>query len=172
MRHLLAAISAAVTQRNWYAALSTTLALPDICGWLEDPTASSQDRYVAWFDRFVGSQYISEVGATHERHVFLSGRDCYALRCAFLHQGSEEITSQRAREALDRFKFTVQTAGSVFTGHCNQLGSKLQLQVDIFCSQFVAGGECWLRDVGSKPEITSRVSSLLHLYDFNGQLID
>ena len=169
MQHLLTAIKAAVAQRNWYAALCTTLALPDICGWLEDPTAKTQPRYVAWFDHFIASQYISEVGATHERHVFLSGRDCYALRCAFLHEGREEIANQVVREALDRFQFIVPPEGWMV--HNNQHGSKLQLQVDIFCLQFAAGGECWLRDVGSKPEIAARMPSLLRIYDINGKPI-
>jgi hypothetical protein len=166
MQHLLTAINAAVEQQNWYAALSTTLALPDICGWLEDPAAGSQGRYVSWFDRLVGPEYIHAIGPTRERHVFLSGRDCYALRCAFLHEGREEIVSQRAREALGRFQFTVAPPGSMI--HCNQFGSKLQLQVDIFCSQFVSGAERWLQDVGSDPDVASRFPSLLRIYDVNG----
>ena len=44
MRHLLTAINASIAQQNWYAALNLTLALPDICGWLEDPSAPTQDR--------------------------------------------------------------------------------------------------------------------------------
>jgi hypothetical protein len=165
VQHLLTAIKAAISQQNWYAALSVTLALPDIYGWLEDPAASTQDRYISWFDRFVAANYMSEIGPTHEKHIFLSGRDCYALRCAFLHEGREEIVSQRAREALDRFQFTVTPQG--MTVHCNQFDSKLQLQVDIFCSQFVAGGEAWLQQVGARGEVQMRMSSLLRIYDVN-----
>jgi hypothetical protein len=170
MQHLLQSVTAAVAQRNWYAAVSTALAVPDICGWLEDPAAGSQNRYVAWFDRFVGPEYIREIGPDRERHVFLSGRDCYGLRCAFLHEGREEIVSQSAREALERFQFTV--APPTWTVHCNQLGSKLQLQVDIFCAQIVAGGERWLVEVGSQPEVGARMPSLLRIYDVNGTPIN
>ena len=42
MRHLLNAIKASIAQQNWYAALSLTLVLPDICGWLEAPSAPTQ----------------------------------------------------------------------------------------------------------------------------------
>ena len=33
-------------------------------------------------------------------HVFLHGEDCYALRCAVLHEGADDIVTQRARVAL------------------------------------------------------------------------
>jgi hypothetical protein len=161
MRHLLTAINASIAQQNWYAALSVTLALPDICGWLEDPSASTQDRYVSWFDRFVAANY--------ESLFFLGGRDCYALRCAFVHEGREEIITQRAREVLDRFQFTVAPPGLRI--HCNRFGSKLQLQVDIFCSEFVAGGEAWLQQVGTRREVQARMLSLLCIYDVNGRPI-
>ena len=65
-----------------------------------------------------------------EEHVFLSGADCYALRCAFLHEGRDEITDQRAGEVLDAFAFVVPPAGSAI--HSNQNNQTLQLQVDIF----------------------------------------
>jgi hypothetical protein len=170
MHHLLHSITAAVAQGNWYAALSTALAVPDICGWLEDPSAGSQTRYVAWFDRFVGPEYIHEIGPDRDRHVFLSGRDCYALRCAFLHEGREEIASQRARDALDRFQFTV--APPTWTVHCNLLGAKLQLQVDIFCAQIVNGAEHWLAEVSTQPDVAARMPSLLRIYDVNGTPIN
>ena len=135
MQHLLESITTAVAQGNWYAALSIALALPDICGWLEDPAVGSQKRYIAWFDRYVGPDYIREVGPARERHVFLSGGDCYALRCAFLHEGREEIITQRARELLERFQFVVPPP--TWTVHCNQFGRQLQLQIDVFCSQLL-----------------------------------
>ncbi len=81
---------------NYYAALATTLNFPDICGWIVDPTVVSKARYIAWFDRYVAHHYVHCIGPDHERTVFLSGTDCYALRCAFLHEGREEITEQQA----------------------------------------------------------------------------
>ena len=136
MRHLLTAINASIAQQNWYAALSLTLALPDICGWLEDPSAPTQDRYVSWFDRFVAGNYES---------FFLSGRDCYALRCAFLHEGREEIITQRAREVLDRFQFTVVAAAG--------LDDPLQsvwFKASIAGRHFLFRVRCWRRRMASE----------------------
>ena len=170
MQHLLRAVTVAVEQRNWYAALSTALALPDICGWLEDPASGSQRRYIRWFDRFVGPEYIREVGPDREKHVFLSGGDCYALRCAFLHEGRDEIITQRAREALDRFQFVVPP--HTWTVHCNQFGSKLQLQVDVFCLQVVRGSERWIDQVGGRAEVVARISDLLRIYTADGKPLE
>lgn len=61
---------------------------------------------------------------------FLNGGDCYALRCAVLHEGSDDIVEQRAREALERFEFYEPAPG--LRMHCNQIGVRLQLQVDLF----------------------------------------
>lgn len=166
MQHFVTAIRAAIEERNWYAALSLALTIPDICGWLEDPGAPSQDRYVSWFSRFLGSKYTRPVGPDHEMHEFLSGQDCYALRCAFLHEGREEITNQHARQVLERFEFTVAPPGWIV--HLNRGGTGLQLQVDIFCRDFAEAGEEWLRTVGSQPEILLRMSSLLRIRGLNG----
>jgi hypothetical protein len=169
MQHLLNAITAAVAQENWYGALSLSLALPDICGWLENPNAGSQDCYVAWFDQYLAAKYTGALPQPLGRHVFLSGKDCYALRCAFLHEGGEEILRQHAREALDRFQFTVAQGSNIV--HCHQYRARLQLQVDIFCREFVQAGERWLREVGARQEVQARMPSLLRIYDVGGNLI-
>ncbi len=69
--------------------------------------------------------------------AFLSGNDCYALRCAYLHEGSDNISQQNAKEVVDKFHFIVAPKGS--TIHCNMMNTKLQLQVDIFCEDTQAG---------------------------------
>ena len=75
----------AVASANWYAALALALVLPDICGKLASPTQASSTRYAGWFDRFVRPRYTRGIGPARTPHVFLSGDDCYALRCAYLH---------------------------------------------------------------------------------------
>lgn len=44
-------------------------------------------RYADWFDKYVGHRYKSKIGAHQEEHTFLTGNDCYALRCSYLHEG-------------------------------------------------------------------------------------
>jgi hypothetical protein len=83
-------------------------------------------------------------GGTGPLFTFLSGGDCYALRCAYLHQGEFGVLDQRARKALDEFRFTVPGDGLV---HNNRTDGALQLQVDIFCEQLCVAVEAWLASV-------------------------
>jgi hypothetical protein len=75
-----------------------------------------------------------------ENHVFLSGEDCYALRCALSHQGSDRLR-QRARDALRRFVFTVE--GEKVLSHMNKGGDELQVDVIQFCQTIIARVDEW-----------------------------
>lgn len=95
-------------------------------------------------------------------HVFLSGDDAYALRCAYLHEGGSDITYQKARKALHDFLFVEPPGqGSV---HCNQSNSSLQLQVDKFCADICDGAQTWLEDHKENPDIKDRLSLLLTVH--------
>lgn len=141
LRDAIDSVRKALEHQNWLAALGLTLTLPDICGKVVEPAASSSVRYANWFDRWLGDAFnlpdISEHGG-----IRLSGRDCYALRCAFLHEGRDVITEQRAREVLDALVFVRPQPWGV--AHLNQFNHTLQLQVDIFCSVFCDAVERWL----------------------------
>ena len=78
---------------------------------------------------------------------FLTGNDCYALRCAFLHEGRDDISRQKAKEALERFLFVVPPHG--WEIHCNMINGGLQLQVDIFCRDVERGVTEWLSSAES-----------------------
>jgi hypothetical protein len=57
MKHLVESVIQAVTDGNWYAALTVALTLPDICGKLESPQDSSTRRYVRWFNENLAPKY-------------------------------------------------------------------------------------------------------------------
>ncbi|WP_131853444.1 hypothetical protein [Bosea sp. BK604] len=97
MREFVTAARDALAARNHYAALTLALTLPDMACSLESPDGrTSGAQYATWFDRWVGPRY---------RKV-LDGSDCYALRCALLHNGVDGIEDQKARRVLQRFVFT------------------------------------------------------------------
>lgn len=167
MKELTDAVRSGVAQRNWYASLALALALPDMCGFLQAPDVGSQCRYVAWCDQFLVPRYTSEIGPDHTKHVFLLGQDCYALRCAFLHEGREDVTGQSARKALDSFMFVEPPRGGRI--HCNQSDGKLQLQVDIFCGDVCAGVDEWVKEVLSKrSDAQARMAELLSVRSPDG----
>src|SRR5687768_8735608 len=105
MDKLIDSVELAIATENWYAALMTAITLPDIAGKIEFPNAHSQKRYADWFERYMRDKY-----------KFLSGDDCYALRCSLLHEGVSRISHQRAKEILDDFQFNIPRPG-IF--HCN-----------------------------------------------------
>jgi hypothetical protein len=161
MDEFLNAVEAALQARNWYAALVVALVLPDIAGWVEDPTLGSGDRFSNWFDRYVGKRYESSGSEILPPHKFLSGDDCYALRCSLLHEGRDDIAHQRARASLERFQFIVPRGGII---HCNQVNKKLQLQVDIFCRDICQGARDWLASIPESDKVRrSRLSELLNI---------
>jgi hypothetical protein len=159
MKHLVAAIRAALLGQNWYAALGLALALPDICGYVEDPARTSRHRYASWCNAYLVKRYTRDVGLDGEQYVFLSADDTYALRCALLHEGADDIVNQKARDALDAFVFVAPPPNGTF--HCNQVGGKLQLQVDMFCEDICACVEEWLAALPQNGAVNDRLQGLM-----------
>jgi hypothetical protein len=149
----------ALQQENWYAALTLALTLPDICSNLEEPSHRSRQRYTRWFDTHVGPKYSFDRGWDRGVHVILSGNDCYALRCAMLHSGTDDTTEHAAREAVDLFQFLAPLGPLI---HGNSHGRTLQLQVDVFCLDICEAADQWLVEVAvGNSEIMGRVGRLM-----------
>lgn len=143
MENFIAATRQAIQQQNWHATLMLALTLPDICSRYAYPTITgSQERYITWFDQYLLKSYVHPVGPDRQAITFLSGRDCYALRCSLLHEGGSDITQQRAREVLDNFYFLIPPP--VARVHLNRIsGTKLQLQIDIFGEEVASACDEW-----------------------------
>jgi hypothetical protein len=165
MDALIKALESSIANKNWYGSLFIALSVPDICGYLESPTDRSQTRYERWFEKYMLPKYFAFVGADHTPHVFLSPSDCYALRCALLHEGREEITEQHARETLDRFHFVEPPPSG--QKHCNQIKNVLQLQVDIFCNDILSGLREWCQHAQNFPEVKNRIDNILKVYPYS-----
>ena len=165
MKRFTDSIRLAVQAKNWYGALTGALSLPDVCGKLESPDVGSQQRYSAWFERWVQPKYTHQLGGRlGQQHIFLSGRDCYALRCSYLHEGGGQIEHQRAREALVSFHFiTPPGNGSVI--HMNQFNNTLQLQVDIFSNDIASAADQWSESVAGNEPIQARIKELIVIHD-------
>ena len=156
MDKVIKSIENSLKNKNWYSALVLSLILPDICAKLEGSNKSSSERYPEWFNTYLGKKY----------NGFLSGNDCYALRCAFLHEGSSNIEKQRAKGVLDHFVFV--SNGS----HCNRFNNFffgdpkydgknfLQLSVNNFCQDMIEATKQWLGD----PTVTKNLSEMLEIH--------
>jgi len=164
MQNFIKALKISLQNKNWYSALFIALSLPDICGGLENPTLGSEKRYVLWFNKYLNSYYTRGIGP-HGQHVvtFLSGEDCYALRCSFLHEGRDEITDQRCQKVLNNFRFTTDLSHMNYID--NGTNKTLQLQVKQFCEEISTGTEEWLKDVKSNQDIQKEITKMLKIHD-------
>lgn len=145
-------IREAINQENWYAALAFALALPDICGGIEYPNEqSSKRRFIDWYDKYVIPRF-HEVFSNGKGHLLLSGSDCYALRCSFLHNGSENISDQRAQEVLHTFYFIEPLANWKFNTRTRD--KMLIMQVDRFCNLICNTAEEWLANINEQVLIS------------------
>jgi hypothetical protein len=162
MKNLVDSVYRCLNTQNWYGALMISLTLPDICGFSQYSNLSSGARYVKWFNQYLKSKYECQNLFTNESIIFLTGEDCYALRCSFLHEGSDEIVSQRARKILEKFIFT--TTGL----HCNYFdynGVKmLQLDVDTFCKDICNAIGKWLEETSDIKEVNENLSGMLKIH--------
>jgi len=164
MTHLVEAVRRSITEKNWYAALAGALLLPDVAARIDGRPGQSGARFAAWFDDYLLPAYT--VSLPDGPEIFLSGNDCYALRCAYLHEGDFDIFGQSARNLLDRFHFVVQVSG--MSQHCNLVVNNstvpptkvLQLRVDRFCEDVCAAVEKWLQARGSDPSVQAAIARL------------
>jgi len=155
-------VESSVRNNNWYSALAVALTLPDICASLgSENGVSSRTLYAKWFDENVGDRYKRHVGPDRELTIFLGGDDCYALRCALLHQGMSDISGQRARRALTDFKFIVPPEGCQI--HCNKNDGTLQLQVDMFVDDIVNAVRVWRDNMREEEIIESRLNNMAEI---------
>ena len=124
-------IHTCLKNRCWFAALSLTLMLPDICGEAEYPNKHVGERYIRWYDSFVGNDMKQE--RMHEGQPFLSGEIVYNLRNTFLHPGKVQINPSKVKDTenqIDRFTLILGDGSVLHT---------MTLTVNM--------GDVWYRDV-------------------------
>ncbi|MBI4087154.1 hypothetical protein HY416_04220 [Candidatus Kaiserbacteria bacterium] len=156
MENIIDSISKAIRDKNWYSALAVSLMIPDICTALEHERTNG-GRYADWFQENL-IQYDG----------FLSGNDCYALRCSLLHEARDDITTQRCRDVLERYLFT--TSGlhlGLFTENYlngERIPSILVLNVQHFCEDVCAAATKWLEANKRDAQIQTRLGQTIKIY--------
>ena len=124
--------------------------MPDICSKLEQPeSGNSGPRYRAWFEKYLSP--VNTVDIMGRTVVFMSAGDCWALRCSLLHEGSDDVGEQRARETISRFRFT--TLGS----HRTKIGDVLVLNTARFCEEICQAVEAWSGDMQASQAVQERI---------------
>ena len=154
MKEVLLALENAIKSENWYGALIIALVIPDICSKLETPSEVTNKRYPAWFDAYKDASY--------NKH--LSGFDCYALRCAYLHEGVSVTEDQSIKEKIDSFSFSPGGCHLISMSNFNgDKKSSCHLSVKKFCEDMKNSAEKWLQNIQSNQEILNRIKGMIKI---------
>lgn len=133
MDEFLEQIEAAINANQFYLALFCCLALPDICGAISSADGVAVGgRYREWFDRYVSPRYEGN----------LDGSNCYAFRCAVLHQGRVEHKNLGYRRII----FVDPNTAHGVTMHNNVLNDALNIDARQFCIEIIQGVRQWLEE--------------------------
>lgn len=154
-------IHEALNQELYYAALVSSLCIPDICGYLDNPENGSGKRYANWFTAYMPS-YLS----------VLPAEEAYALRCIVLHDGglsteSYKLGKPKSSLILDKYVLTINNTSNLtrFTG-CTYNGAIIPnlvvLDAPTYCRDLLAGIARWEKDKGRSLE---EYDGMLTLHD-------
>lgn len=89
---IIKSIDDSLVTKNYFAAMSSSLILIEICASVEFENTSSKERYLKWVETFL----IPFLKDTYKSDKYLNKENLYYLRCSLLHQGSTDPTTQRA----------------------------------------------------------------------------
>ncbi len=81
-------------------ALYMALTLPDVCGFIKYGNIKPHDRFVQWYDEYIG-KYELQNDSDFKLPGF-SGENVFQIRCALFHEGSNNL---QERFKLDKFLF-------------------------------------------------------------------
>lgn len=101
-------IRCSLKNKCYFTALALALTLPDICGMAEYPDKSVTERYIEWYDKYLGAYMAQGKDNMGVTDPWLSGEVVYNLRNTYLHQGNPGILSDKVKEKanqLDKFIF-------------------------------------------------------------------
>lgn len=96
-------IKCSLKNKCYFSALSLALTLPDICGMAEFPNKQVGERYIEWYDKYIGDYMAYGKDDLGGNNPWLSGEVVYNLRNTFLHQGNPGIESDKVKEEVNRF---------------------------------------------------------------------
>lgn len=157
-------IEESLISKNYFAALTIALTLPDICCSLEDENRrTSGKKYAEWFQKYVGSKYTSKIGHEKVETIFLSGEECFALRCTYLHKGINHIEDERILKDYEGGSNKIEFMAEM-NSDCVIVNGVLLLKLENFCCNIIKGVNQWLSDKKDDFIIRKRISEIPEIY--------
>ena len=163
--HRVAVISierAAVKHENWLAALALALMLPDICAEIEWPGKKGGKRYAKrWENRFANT-YRYATGPSD----YVTGKEIYRLRCAYLHEGSEvQSDKKKISTVIERFRFDASRQHHLKEEKTQNQKTIVWLDAGTFCLDMCSQVADWEKNILSQnPRMQKSAEKLLKIY--------
>jgi len=178
MERFVSSILKSIDDKNYFAALFVALAMPDICGALENPNAEVGKRYKKWFDKYLKSKYaptnhlealaanfpdirkilppdaVAQMSTPFDTLLWFTAEDCLRCRNKFLHQGLLE-NSQK-----EKITFITPLPNRLVV-HKSIRNGTLVLQINAFAEDICHGVQAWERDVQSDTNTMRRIGELM-----------
>lgn len=163
MDRFVSAIRDSVRNKNWFAALFMSLAMPDICAQTEYDEAKYNigKYYQGWYERYLNESYVFDDGAGGEVGFF--AKDCWLFRCSCLHAGLPPESKRRISEFA--FRPPAEVPGIEIKVALFQHQDKLTIQIDLFAENICKAVEKWYSDMKSNPEVMSKINNLIYIDD-------
>jgi hypothetical protein len=132
---------------NYYAALFMILCIPDICLSIKIGKHLGDD-YVNWFNNNMPSNYKG----------YITGKDCYAFRCAILHEGKSDVLNQRMKDVINKFEILSKKEsshlaymeGNTYNGILQS--TKLVINLNTFCKDLIEIAKKFIKENKLKVE--------------------
>lgn len=160
MKQYIDAIFISLNSENYFSALAIALMMPDICSAIEsEKNFGTKWLYSDWFDKYL-SHYYTDTEYFDAPIVFLSGKECYALRCSYLHQGMHDIGHQSILLNEVNPVQKIQFVAKEMPQDKIKLGSLVLLNLNIFCLQMIAAVGEWQKDNVGNSLVNDRLLSI------------
>lgn len=164
LNDFVAAARRAADDDNWFAALPIALTLPDICAAVDNPGPNkSRARYVAWWNVYMAERYgvrpDEDEEPQWEPFTYLPGTDAYALRCAYLHSGTDIVEGRSTIH--DRIRFLGPPSASAF-GY-SEVSRTLNVGLEQFVEWVCVAVERWMVDRASDALAQERLRGLVSI---------
>lgn len=192
MQRFVTAIRKSIDEQNWFAALFLALAVPDICGALEQlPTGKRgkiEARYCKWFNKYLkkydpDSSY--DIISVHspEHLSSLNDQDISFLKTPFPKSKPPRQDNPFTAQDCYRFRCKCLHQGLLMKQgdekfifieppprknivHGNSVGL-YQLQIDVFCEDICLGVEQWFEDVKQNQAVISGMQELIQISPYD-----
>ena len=151
-----------------YPALALSLSLPDICVSLHLPPYRSTWRthYIRWCRR-----YVTVVKTRRRRGTEFRATHVYALRCAFLHNGTTELQKRqdRTRGVLGTIQLVwtrPKPNGYMILGFYTKQSRRerqvhVQMDVEMLCNTLMRGARTWMTETAGNRNVQRNLPRLV-----------